>query len=319
LSESEQPSDQEESHDPDAPLSAHDHSATVHLPHRRHASPWSNRAVLVVSLLIGLVLAPLWLDPVTLGELTGVRSSPTPEVSPSPAKPVNRRPASIDPSAPARTLAQDSFARRVVSGWGAADFGGAYAVTGPPDRLVVEAGVGLLSVTPAGGVEVVLPGAVGRDVELSFSFASAMLPAQAELAVHALLRDAEGGNLYRPTVHLFATGPATVTIELVTDGVMQPLGGPIVVPDVVAMAGTPVRVRAKVSGSDPTTIRVRAWPATGSEPRYWDLTVADWTSSLQAAGAPGLGWQLAGVPVDSSVVVQVDDLLITTTDPAPLE
>ena len=47
-----------------------------------------------------------------------------------------------------------------------------------------------------------------------------------------------------------------------------------------------------IVGSDPTTIRARAWPIGQAEPAGWQVTVVDWSGALQGAGAVGLGWRL---------------------------
>jgi hypothetical protein len=129
------------------------------------------------------------------------------------------------------------------------------------------------------------------------------------------LRDAADGHAYQPTIHLPVAGAVTVTIEVVAGASTGQVGGPIAVPDLSMATDTRINVRVELSGSDPTTISVRAWPVAEREPRYWDLTVTDWTGSLQAAGSIGLGWQLLGMPPDSSVLLRFDDLLATTTDP----
>jgi len=56
----------------------------IHLPRRRHASPWSNRVLLVFAVLVALVLAPLWLDPTLFAQLVGLSTSPAPSASASP-------------------------------------------------------------------------------------------------------------------------------------------------------------------------------------------------------------------------------------------
>ena len=45
------------------------------LAQRRRSLPWSDRSILLASLLLVLLAIPLWLDPQTLNEVTGQGAS----------------------------------------------------------------------------------------------------------------------------------------------------------------------------------------------------------------------------------------------------
>ena len=78
-----------------ADISANGHAA-LHLPEARHASPWTNRVVLLVGLVGVVVLAPLWLDPTTFDQLRAVSPTTTPLAVASPAPLISGLP-SADP------------------------------------------------------------------------------------------------------------------------------------------------------------------------------------------------------------------------------
>ena len=56
----------------------------IHLPRRRHASPWSNRALLIIAVIIALMLAPFWLDPTLFAQLLGTPTGVSHTAVPSP-------------------------------------------------------------------------------------------------------------------------------------------------------------------------------------------------------------------------------------------
>lgn len=76
-------------------------------------------------------------------------------------------------------------------------------------------------------------------------------------------------------------------------------------------AGTPLRLKAQFVGTNPTTIRVKAWLSGSSEPGSFALSVNDSTSTLQQSGSIGLA---AGStePLGLPVLVSFDDLTATS-------
>jgi hypothetical protein len=79
------------------------------------------------------------------------------------------------------------------------------------------------------------------------------------------------------------------------------------VSDLSHTPGTPLRMRAQVTGTNPTTIGVKVWTAASSEPSAFALTVTDGTSALQQGGAIGLGARSTET-VGAPVVATFDDL-----------
>jgi hypothetical protein len=68
-----------------------------------------------------------------------------------------------------------------------------------------------------------------------------------------------------------------------------------------------VDVRA-LDGGAATAIRLKVWPANGSEPTAWQTTATDTTAALQTTGAVGLSSYLSGRVTNSPVVLRLDDL-----------
>ena len=53
-------------------------------------------------------------------------------------------------------------------------------------------------------------------------------------------------------------------------------------------AGETLKVRAQATGTSPTTVRVKVWKSTTTEPTAWAATATDSTAGLQAPGSIGL-------------------------------
>ena len=67
-------------------------------------------------------------------------------------------------------------------------------------------------------------------------------------------------------------------------------------------------MRLQVTGTNPTTIRLKVWPAGATEPTAWQTTATDSTAALQGAGAIGLSGYLSGSVTNAPVVLRLDDL-----------
>ena len=77
-------------------------------------------------------------------------------------------------------------------------------------------------------------------------------------------------------------------------------------------AGAFIRLRAQVSGTNPTTIRIRAWADGTTEPTTWQYTATNSVAALQAAGGVGLQAYLSSATTNAPVLVTFDDFLVTS-------
>jgi uncharacterized membrane protein len=50
----------------------------------------------------------------------------------------------------------------------------------------------------------------------------------------------------------------------------------------------PISIRMQTVGTNPTVLRAKAWPATGSEPADWTVTATDGATELQRPGTVGV-------------------------------
>ena len=88
-------------------------------------------------------------------------------------------------------------------------------------------------------------------------------------------------------------------------------------PGLTNTPGSFIRVRAQLTGTNPTTIRIRAWADGGTEPTTWQYTETNSAASLQAAGGVGLLAYLSGSITNAPVLVTFDDFLVTSIGAPP--
>jgi hypothetical protein len=114
---------------------------------------------------------------------------------------------------------------------------------------------------------------------------------------------------YRSRVRLMSNGGVAVALTALrgssTVTVLQP---DVTVPGVTFTAGTRLAVRMQVTGTAPTTLRVKVWPAAGAEPAGWQLTASEATTVLQAAGSVGLNVFLSADVTNAPVVLRLSAL-----------
>ncbi len=281
----------------------------------RQALPWSDGTILVVSVAIVMLLAPIWIDPTALHDLTGPAASPLVTPAPTFVSPPDVVPA-IPPlgQAPATIVLRDTF-ERAQSGWGAADLGGAYSSDDPTADMSVGDGAGsLLLRSPGMGHDVYLGDVGVRDIDFEFSFSIDALPTDGAVYVYAAVRRSPSGVAYRPKVFVTPSGALYAHAGVMLQDGEHSLGRSALVPGVSVTPGVWYNVRSVATGSDPTVIRVRAWQAGQDEPEYWNFGVIDWTGSLQGIGSVGLAAYLGLRHPGGAIQVSYDELIGTTTD-----
>ena len=94
--------------------------------------------------------------------------------------------------------------------------------------------------------------------------------------------------------------------------------GSAVVPGITGAPGQMISVRFEVTGTDPTQLRLKVWPAGTAEPGAWLLTASDADAALQVAGNVGVSTYLSGSSTNAPLTVSIDNLL--AVDPtAPVD
>jgi len=210
-------------------------------------------------------------------------------------------------------LAADGFGRSVTDGWGSADAGGAYTITGTAANYKVQNGAGAIVLPQANAnASALLYGVSARDVDIRFRVAPTSAPAGGNVIVYAVARRVSGGE-YRARLSLNADGSVSVSVSKLVGSTETRIGSAVTLPGITVAAGASIWFRAHVSGAAPTTVRVKAWSDGQAEPSSWQLTDTDSESVIQAAGNVGFRLWASNTVTNSPIQLGFDDY---TVDPS---
>ncbi len=210
------------------------------------------------------------------------------------------------------TYALDTFSRTVVDGFGSASPGGTYSLMGTGADFDVAAGTGTISLAgPNANRAASLTSVSAQDLDLSFRFATNKLATGSGQYIYGVARRVSATASYRIKVRLTSGGAVWVGASSVTNNVESPIAAEVRAPNVTHVAGGFIRVRAQLTGTNPTTIRVRAWADGSTEPSTWTYTATNSAAGLQAPGGVGLQAYLSSSTTNAPVLVSVDDLRAT--------
>ncbi|WP_245821173.1 LamG-like jellyroll fold domain-containing protein [Geodermatophilus pulveris] len=184
-----------------------------------------------------------------------------------------------EPEPGVQPLAADAFERSVTSGWGTADVGGAWTMSGSSGISSVTGGAGQLSGGIGRTVGATLGAVSGQDVavqaELTLPQAATGTGAWVSLGGRKV-----GSTDQRATLRFQSTGAVDVRLDRTVDGAetvlaSQRLAG-------TYAPGTALTVRLELAG---TALRAKVWPAGTAEPTAWTVTATDTTAALQRPGS----------------------------------
>lgn len=205
---------------------------------------------------------------------------------------------------PANTgVAADEFTRTVVAGWGNADVGGTYSLSGPASAWSVNGTKGVLtfaSVSTDMGALLNI-GAVDFDAQVDLTYDQ--LPLTNIIRAGVIGRtDGTLSNAYFAQIRVASTGTVTLNVDKNVGGV----GSTVVslsMPDLAMGPGGSLTLRFMAYG---TILKAKVWVTGEPEPENWDLETTD--SSLTSGTWAGV------VALDESAVtghsLQFDNLFI---------
>ncbi|MDM7855582.1 PKD domain-containing protein [Cellulomonas alba] len=184
-----------------------------------------------------------------------------------------------------QTYAADAFGRTTASGWGTADTGGAYTLSGSASLFSVNGGVGKMTVNPGSTPKARLDGVSARDVDITTDVAFSALSSG---TLRALVAARTNGttNDYTLSVRVATTGAISLQLLTHVAGVETAVATANV-PGVTYAAGQTLNIRFQAQGNGSTALRGRVWTA-ATEPTTWQITATDSAASLQAAGGVAL-------------------------------
>jgi len=208
-------------------------------------------------------------------------------------------------------VAADRFGRFVDGQWGRAEVGGAYQYASAEPRFGVRSDMGWMGLASPGDWQSSLLARSTRDVDVRLQVSLSSLPKAGYARISVLLRRQASGAEFRATVIVSSRGTMSVRLTKHIGGATEVLGTTAELSGVSVTAGSRFWIRANVRGVVPTTLRVRTWLASRTEPSVWNLVVGDRTAALQSPGVIGIRSSISRTTTFAPLSVQVDSLRVT--------
>ena len=205
-------------------------------------------------------------------------------------------------------LAGDSFERTTTNGWGAANAGGTWSLSGSLADFAVNGAAGRMTLPSAGVSRAATLGSVSvADVESVVDLSLGKAPTGGGTSVSTVVRKV-GNSEYRLRVQLKPTS-TNVQLQRVVGGVEstivnQTLSG------VVYSPGTPIHLRLRATGSGTTALAGKVWFGAAAEPAAWTIQANDTSAGLQGPGGVGVHAYISGSSTEAPNVLSVDNLVV---------
>ncbi|WP_028047338.1 LamG domain-containing protein [Cellulomonas sp. URHE0023] len=205
-------------------------------------------------------------------------------------------------------FATDTFSRTSASGWGAADFGGTWALTGSASLFTVQGGVGRLSVAAGSTPRARLP-IVQQDVDATASVTLDHLSDTGVARSFVAVRSVASTTDYYLNIKYAVTGGVSLQLQRRVAGVETTLGSATAAQTGATVAGgQKLNVRVQAQGVSPTTVRARVWIAGQPEPTTWQVTGTDSAPELQVPAGIGIGGYTPSSTGNGAIVFSWDDV-----------
>ncbi|MGY1615714.1 PKD domain-containing protein [Geodermatophilus sp. SYSU D00691] len=205
----------------------------------------------------------------------------------------------------------DTFTRTVTGGLGTADVGGAWTTSGTAANFSVNGQTGNITLPAAGNTRSAWLGATTRtDTDYRVTIALDKVPTGSGAYLDVVGRRVGQNTEYRARLVMAANGRITVQLTALR-GTASPvaLATAVILPTTTTYAAnTQLNVRMQVTGTNPTTVRLKVWPASQPEPTAWQTTATDTFAALQAAGSVGITAYLSGSVTNAPVVLRVSGI-----------
>ena len=198
-------------------------------------------------------------------------------------------------------IAKDSFSRSVTGGWGTADVGGPWTISGGAANFSVANGEGRMKVPTAGWTtSAVLAQPATDTADIRTTFAIDGTQAGGGTSVWLVGRRVNGTNSYRALLKIRADRQVEVYLVREVAGNLTYLSSRTL-PGYLYTPGQQINVRMQVTGKSPTNLAVKLWDKGTTEPTDWTLQRTDTAPELQTVGGFGFYTYVSatntGVPI----------------------
>jgi PKD repeat protein len=206
--------------------------------------------------------------------------------------------------------AEDQFARTVTNGWGAADIGGSWTVSGTASRYSVGGGTAKVNLISAGSSSTAsLLGVSNTSTEVALVASTDKPPTgTGGQYISVIARQVSANNDYRAKVQTKVGGGVVLYLAR-TENNVETVLKTTTVTGLTYNTGDKLRIRLQVTGTSPTTLQAKVWKDGTAEPA-WQSTATDSTQSLQAAGTVGIYSYLSGSTTNAPVAFSYDELWV---------
>ena len=209
--------------------------------------------------------------------------------------------------------ATDTFTRTVASGWGTADFGGAWTPESGVSDFSVNGTTGRIRLAAGGTVRAAFLSGTSVDWDASANVSLDKTPTGGSAWLYHELRRAPSSiNSYLLYARFANDGTTWVSASRVANGTETAIGSQVAVPGVNYRTG--LTLRGQLTGTNPTTIRIKAW--SGSEPTTWNYTATD-SAGPQVAGRAGLRSYTSRGTTNAPLTLTIDNYAANATTPPP--
>ena len=184
--------------------------------------------------------------------------------------------------------AADGFNRTVANGFGIADLGGPWSLTGKPTAFSVAGGVGKITVATAGLSDAAyLANVSSSDTQVQVGVSLNQVQTGGGTYVSVIGRRISATTDYEVKLRFLAGGSVAESLVAVVGGTSTTLKT-ITVAGLTYTPGAVLEVKMQVTGTSPTTLNSRVWLQGAVEPTTWQVSTTDSTAGLQLAGAVAL-------------------------------
>ena len=207
------------------------------------------------------------------------------------------------------TFAQDAFGRTVSNGFGPADVGGPWSVSGTASNFAVSGGLGRITMPSPGKTRSVsLTQVSARRCRRPGRHVPGGPPVGGGGYYSVIVREI-GDDGYGVRLRIQPGSTLVQLIRVINDAVTtlgtQTISGYVYAP------GDVMHVRVQATGSATTTLRAMFWVNGQAMPTSWLIQGTDTTASLQTAGGIGIRAYLSSNSTGSAVL-GVDNLAVTS-------
>lgn len=200
----------------------------------------------------------------------------------------------------------DTFVRSASSGWGSADSGQAYTISGGVSSdYSVGSGYGEHLLTTIANRDSILSSVSLQDLDATFDVQCSQTPTGARIEGQFHVRRADSSNYYTVLIWFNTTGNIDLLVSKRVAGTIST----IVSSTSVITGFSPTafyRVRFRVVG---TSLLAKIWLSTNPEPATWTLSTTD--SALTAAASVAFRTTATAGNTNASAAVRFDNLTVT--------